>query len=115
MNKTQRKQLNKIHADLTTLHHELGDRLEGITARLTDMADQLADLRDTAQDSYDSKSDKWQESDKAQAVAHAIDQVDTAHSTLTNLAEALDIMEGLDVELSEALEAIDNASADPDS
>lgn len=100
MNKTRRNALNALQDRITALQTALAP----LRAELESIGEDLEMLRDEEQESYDNLPEGLQNGERGETMSDAIGRMEDAHSTLTQICDAIDIDE-----LSEAFSAIEDA------
>lgn len=100
MNKQRRKTLSQI----IDLIEEIKPLVEKLKDDATNIRDQIDSEREGEQDSYDNMPESLQQGERGQDMEFAIDKLDTASQTISDLVDALD---GID--LDDVISNIDEA------
>lgn len=105
MNKNRRKELNDIF-------RRIEKEIQPATDAFPDVEEikaQLEDIRDAEQEAYDNLPESLQDGERGEQMTEAVENIETAISNLEEIGEAFSELKD---KVKEALEAIDNASAE---
>jgi DNA repair exonuclease SbcCD ATPase subunit len=104
MNKERRAKLDELYNRLAVLQTEVENLTDADSIK-----DELETLKDEEQGALDNSPESIQNGDKGAAMAEAVSNMETAHDKLEEIATAITTLKD---DITEALEAIDNAKAD---
>lgn len=89
--------------DIKTLKEAVA-KLEAMQDEVREVAEAIDGLKDERQEAFDAKSEGWQEGERGQAAQSVIEKLETAHTDLESLGEAVET----------ALDAVRDATTEVD-